>query len=148
MITPSIGLALWARRGLWPPRADGSPGGSRPQPAAVVLDTLTRIFGRIQGYEHLGLDDEVCREIEALPPAVRELPSIQMRLGGALERLAHFGDALALYDRMKRSTLSQLGRVRCLAQLHRGTEARALLAHIRFDASAVKEFVQARDLVR
>ncbi len=148
MITPSIGLALWARQGLWPPRADGFLSGSPLQPDAAVLDKLTRIFGRIQGYEHLGLDDEVCREIEALPPAVRELPSIQMRLGGALERLAQFGDAMALYDRMKRSTLSQLGRVRCLAQMNRGGEARELLAQIPFDASAVKEFVQARDLAR
>jgi len=148
MITPSIELALWARHGFWPPRAAGSLSGSPTQPDAFVLETLARTLSRIQGYEHLGLDDEVCREIEALPAALRELPSIQLRLGRTLERLSQFNEALKLYDRMERSAFSQLGSVRCLAQLGQLENACALLAGIPFDASAVKEFVQARDLVR
>ena len=143
MITPSIGPALWARRGLWPPA-----GSVAPQLDAALLETLARTMGRIQGYEHLGLDDEVRRELEGLPAAVRELPEIQLRLGRTLERLTHFAEALGIYDHMERSAFSQLGTVRCLAQLDRCEEAAALLRRIPFDAAAVKEFVEARNLVR
>jgi hypothetical protein len=148
MITPLNGPALWAQRGLWPPVALGSMRGSPPQPDAVLIETLTNTLSRIQGYEHLGLEEEVRRELEALPPAVRELPLIQLRLGRALERLSCFEEAQELYDGMERSTLSRLGSVRCLARAGRVAEACELLDGIPFDASAVKEFVEARDLVR
>ena len=75
MITPSIGLALWARRGLWPPPTPGAKPALSPQSDPAVIETLTRTLGRIQGYEHLGLEDEVRRELEALPIAIRELPA-------------------------------------------------------------------------
>ncbi len=148
MITPSIGPALWASRGLWPPLAPGAMRTSRPQPDSVVIDRLASTFRRIEGFEHLGLDDELRRELESLPPAVLELPEIQLRLGRVLERLSHFDEALKLYDRMERSAFSQLGRVRCLAQSGHLEEACALLERISFDPAAVKEFVEARDLVR
>jgi hypothetical protein len=121
---------------------------SRPQPESVVIERLTRTFGRIEGYEHLGLDDETRRDLESLPPAVREIPSIQLRLGRVLERLTQFDEAMKLYGQMERSSFSELGCVRCLAQSGRREEACMLLNQIPFDAAAVKEFVEARDLVR
>ena len=118
-----------------------------PQSRSVAVDTFARTLRRLQGYEHLGLDEEACRELEALPSAIRELPAIQLRLGRALERLSQVDEALALYDRMERSAFSQLGRVRCLVRSDRREEAAALLARIPFDAAAVKEFVEARNLI-
>jgi hypothetical protein len=121
---------------------------SRPQPDSVVIERFTRAFGRIEGYEDLGLDDEALRELESLPPAVREVPTIQLRLGRVLERLERFDEALTLYNGMDPSAFSELGRVRCLAQSGRLEEACALLDEIPFDPAAVKEFVEARALVR
>jgi hypothetical protein len=113
-----------------------------------MITEIARLFARIQGYEDLGLFEDCRRELEALPPALRELPEIQLRLGRTLEHLSQFDDALALYGNMEPSTLSRLGRVRCLAKMGRGADARGLLDSMVFDAAAVKEFVEARDLVR
>jgi hypothetical protein len=147
MITPTNGTAWWARRGLWPPLAPNEMQASPFSPDSLVIQALSRALGRIEGYEHLGLDEDVRRELESLPPALRELPSIQLRLAGALERLARFDDALTVYGTMEQSTLAQLGRVRCMAQLGGRDDAGELLARIEFDAAAVKQFVETRALL-
>lgn len=144
MITPFVGRAFGERRAEFG-RASGA--------AALYLDPavierLVRALRRIDGFAELGDYDEVKRELHELAPAARELPQVQLRVGRMLESLARVDEAMALYERMNRSSLSQLGRVRCLVRLDRFDEARALLDEIPFDPSVVKEFVEARNLVR
>lgn len=117
-------------------------------PDAVVIERLNRAFGRIKSYERIGLGDETLRELDALPLAVRELPSNQLRRGRVLERLERFAEAIKIYDQMEPSTLSQLGRVRCLSHLGRRAEAARFLDKIPFDPAVVREFVEARDSLR
>lgn len=112
-----------------------------------MIERLVHALRRIDGYAALGSYEEVQRELEALPPAARELPQIQLRVGRMLETLARLDEALALYERMDRSAFSQLGRVRCLARLGRIEEACGVMELITFDPGAVKEFVETRSLL-
>lgn len=114
-------------------------------PNTSPIEALARKFARIQGYEDIGLHGEALRELGLLPPAMRELPTIELRQARLLERLGRFGEALKIFERTERCTVAELGRVRCLARLQKPAEARRLMEAILFEAGLVKEFVETRD---
>ncbi len=116
-------------------------------PNTSPIEALARTLSRIQGYEDLGLHDEALRELGMLPPAVRALPTIELRQAQLLERLGRFAEALNIFARTERCTVAELGRVRCLARLQKSAEARRLMAAILFEPGFVKEFVETRDLL-
>jgi hypothetical protein len=143
MITPSIGRAL---RGLRPTPAEPADAYT-PSLDPDVIERLIRALKRIEGFAELGAYDDVKRELKSLPIAARELPEVQLRVGRMLESLAKIDEAMALYARMERSALSQLGQVRCLARMERFDEARWLMDRVPFEAASVREFVEAREML-
>lgn len=148
MVTPSIGSALWARRGLWPP----SPPATHQTPPTVPTTSLFEVFvqklARIQGYEDIGLPEEALHELSTLPPALRDLPVFERRRAKILEGLGRVAEALDLYEHTESCPAAELGRVRCLARMHKIQEARRHMAVIPFDPALVKEFVETRELLR
>lgn len=117
-------------------------------PNISPIEALARKLARIQGYEDIGLLEDAVRDMSELPLALRDLPYLALRRAKLIERLGRFEEALEIYERTECCVLADLGRVRCLAQLMKSTEASQLMATISFDAGLVKEFVETRDLLR
>lgn len=147
MITPSIGSALWARRILSSPTPPITHRTEPTVPRTQPFEAFIRTLVRIQGYEEIGLLEDAVRELATLPSALRDLPVVERRRAKILEQLGQVTEALELYERTERCPLSQLGRVRCLARMHKIGDARRHMAAIPFDPALVKEFVETRDLL-